>query len=95
MFIKIWEARNKIDVHTSFESFLFTIAYNSTISLLRKRANEQKYLEHLKSIQQIQKVPDFNEADMTHFSKKGAEAITGLIIKEIKTAVPELSEYIK
>jgi RNA polymerase sigma-70 factor (ECF subfamily) len=26
--------------------------------LLRKRANEQKYLEHLKSMQQVQKAPD-------------------------------------
>lgn len=58
VFIKIWESRNKLDAYTSFESFLFTITYNATISLLRKRANEQKYLEHLKSIQQIQKAPD-------------------------------------
>lgn len=58
VFIKIWESRNKIDAHASFESFLFTIAYNRTISLLRKRANEQKYLEHLKYIEQIQKAPD-------------------------------------
>lgn len=58
VFIKIWESRNKLDAYTSFESFLFTIAYNTTISLLRKRANEKKYLEHLKSIQQIQKAPD-------------------------------------
>ncbi len=58
VFVKIWESRNKLDAYTSFESFLFTIAYNTTISLLRKRANEQKYLEHLKSIQQIQKTPD-------------------------------------
>ena len=48
VFVKIWEARGKIDVYSSFESFLFTIAYNATISLLRKRANEKKYLEHLK-----------------------------------------------
>ncbi|MDB4583459.1 RNA polymerase sigma-70 factor [Draconibacterium sp.] len=58
VFIKIWESRNKLDAYTSFESFLFTITYNSTISLLRKRANEQKYLEQLKSIQQIQKAPE-------------------------------------
>lgn len=58
VFINIWKSRNKLDAYTSFESFLFTIAYNTTISLLRKRANEKKYLEHLKSIQQIQKAPD-------------------------------------
>ena len=61
LFIKIWESRNKLDAYTSFESFLFTIAYNTTISLLRKRVNEQKYLKHLKSIQQIQKAPDLTD----------------------------------
>ncbi len=53
VFIKIWEARSKIDVYSSFESFIFTIAYNTTISLLRKRVNEKKYLEHLGSLQQF------------------------------------------
>ena len=50
VFIKIWESRNNIDIYSSFESFLFTIAYNATISLFRKRVNENKYLEHLKSL---------------------------------------------
>lgn len=38
---------------------------------------------------------NFVENDMTHFSKKGADAITDLIIEEMKTAVPELTEYLK
>ena len=69
VFIKIWESRNKIDTFSSFDSFLFTIAYNSTISLLRKRANEKKYIAHLQSIQQIFDAPkvidelQFNELD--------------------------------
>lgn len=53
VFIKIWESRGKIDVYASFESFLFTIAYNSTMSLLRKRVIESKSREFLKSLQQI------------------------------------------
>lgn len=61
VFIKIWESRDKLDPYASFESFLFTITYNTTISLLRKRANEKKYLEYLKSIQQIQNAPDLIE----------------------------------
>ena len=50
VFIKIWENRYKIDVYSSFESFLFTITYNSAMSLLRKRLNEKKYIEHLERI---------------------------------------------
>jgi RNA polymerase sigma-70 factor (ECF subfamily) len=53
VFIKIWEARSKIDVYLSFESFLFTIAYNTTMSLLRKRVSETKSREYLKSQQQF------------------------------------------
>ncbi len=53
VFIKIWGKRKTIDVYSSFESFLFTIAYNATMSLLRKRVTENKYLAYLQSIQQV------------------------------------------
>ncbi len=61
VFMKIWETRNKIDVYSSFESFLFTITYNSAISLLRKRANEKKYLDYLKSLQEVNRAPELTE----------------------------------
>ena len=53
VFIKIWETRNKIDIYSSFDSFIFTVAYNTTISILRKKVSETKYLDQLKSVQQI------------------------------------------
>jgi RNA polymerase sigma-70 factor, ECF subfamily len=67
VFVKIWESRNKINTYASFESFLFTVAYNATISLLRKRANETKYIEHLKLLQQISNAPDL--IDEIHFNE--------------------------
>jgi RNA polymerase sigma-70 factor (ECF subfamily) len=51
VFIKIWENRQKINAYSSFESYLFTVSYNSAISLLRKRIHEKKYLDHLKYLQ--------------------------------------------
>jgi RNA polymerase sigma-70 factor (ECF subfamily) len=51
VFIKVWENRNKIDEYLSFESYLFTITYNSTISFIRKRTKESQYIDYLKSIQ--------------------------------------------
>jgi len=65
VFVKIWEARNRIDVYSSFDSFLFTIAYNSTMSVFRRRITEQKYVEYLKSLQQVENSPDFT--DDIHF----------------------------
>jgi RNA polymerase sigma-70 factor (ECF subfamily) len=57
VFVKLWEARSNIDVYSSFDAFLFTIAYNTTMTLFRKRIKERKYLEYLQSIQQIESAP--------------------------------------
>jgi len=67
VFVKIWENRHKIDAYSSFESFLFTIAYNTTMTLFRKRVNEKKYLEHLKSLQTFEQAPDL--LDEIHFNE--------------------------
>ncbi|AEL28520.1 RNA polymerase sigma factor [Cyclobacterium marinum] len=53
VFIKVWETREKIDLYQSFDSFLFTIAYNATISLLRKRMTVSKSKEFLRNDQEI------------------------------------------
>ncbi|MDD4108854.1 MAG: RNA polymerase sigma-70 factor [Prolixibacteraceae bacterium] len=50
-FMKIWEQREKLDTCSSLDSYLFTIAYNKTVSLLRKRLSERKYVDYLISIQ--------------------------------------------
>ena len=67
VFIKIWENRRKIDVYSSFESYIFTISYNSAISLLRKRVHEKKYLEHLKFSQEFDLTPELT--DEIHFKE--------------------------
>ena len=67
VFIRIWESRKKIDSFTSFESFVFTIAYNTTINLLRKKVNEKRYLEFLKDRQQISSTNEI--IDEIHFKE--------------------------
>lgn len=71
VFIKIWEARNKIDIYSSFESFIFTITYNTTISLLRKRMSEKKYIEYLQSLQKTDFSPEVeNEVFFNELNEK-------------------------
>ena len=45
VFLKIWEKRVTIDEHLSFKSFLFSIAYNETISWLRKEKSEKRRID--------------------------------------------------
>jgi RNA polymerase sigma-70 factor (family 1) len=48
VFIKIWELREKLDDGKLFNSYIFTIAYNSSVSLIRKKISSLKYVEHLR-----------------------------------------------
>jgi len=53
VFLKIWEMRDKIDSYASFDSFLYTISYNKSINLIRKKVTERKYVDYLKSLPEI------------------------------------------
>ena len=46
-YFKIWERRKAIDTNHSFKSYLFSIAYHTTIDLLRERLKERKYREDI------------------------------------------------
>lgn len=67
VFMKIWKSRDKINIYSSFESFLFTIAHNATVNLLKKRATEQQYVEHIKSLQHIEET--YELTDEIHYKE--------------------------
>ncbi|WP_163718508.1 RNA polymerase sigma factor [Mangrovibacterium lignilyticum] len=51
VFVKVWENREKLKAHSAFNSYLFTIGYNTTISFLRRRVHDTRYVEYVKSVQ--------------------------------------------
>ncbi len=67
VFVRIWESRDKLEDYKLLNSYIFTIAYNNSIDLIRKRINNNKYLEHLKYSAVINATPnliseiEFNE----------------------------------
>lgn len=70
VFVKIWESRHKLEDYKLLNSYIFTIAYNNSIDLIRKRINNAKYLEHLKNSAVINVTPnvisqiEFNELNI-------------------------------
>lgn len=67
-FVKVWESRHKLEDYQSLNSYIFTIAYNSSIDLLRKRISSHKYLEHLKKLSVASQLPDsVNEVEYKEF----------------------------
>jgi len=57
VFLCLWENRHKVEKDSSIKSYVFTIAYNSAISIIRKKARESKFIEYLKTIQEINEEP--------------------------------------
>lgn len=51
VFLSLWINRNRIDKNSSAKYYIFTIAYNSAISVIRKKAKEKKFLEYLMTLQ--------------------------------------------
>jgi len=74
VFIKVWEKRNRIDEYLSFESYLFTITYNTTISFIRKKVKENKYIEYVKLMQnpsiQSKTIPEIEYNELKDKSEK-------------------------
>lgn len=71
VFVKIWESRGHIDNFSLFDSYLFTIAYNKTISFIRKRLSEKRYIDHVKSLQNIdENTEPFDDSEFKILSKQ-------------------------
>jgi len=47
IYLKIWSSRKSIESNRSFETYLFAIARNMVVDVMRKRFQKQKYLEEL------------------------------------------------
>jgi RNA polymerase sigma-19 factor, ECF subfamily len=57
VFLNLWENRHKVEKDASIKSFIFTVTYNSAISIIRKKARESEFVEYLKSVQKIGEEP--------------------------------------
>jgi RNA polymerase sigma-70 factor (ECF subfamily) len=78
VFLNLWEYRHKVENDSSIKSYVFTITYNSAISVLRKKVREEKYVEYLKSIQELHEEPVNVEIEYNELSDKLDEIINKL-----------------
>lgn len=47
VFLKVWEQRKKLKTGTSFQSYLFTVAYHDICNIFRRRTVERQFKEKL------------------------------------------------
>ena len=79
VFMKIWESRMKLEDYKLLNSYIFTIAYNGSIDLIRKRISNNKYLEHLKNSASINLSPTIiSQIEFDELNSQVAKLITKL-----------------
>jgi len=78
VFLKLWLNREKVDKAASVKYFVFTIAYHSSISLIRKKLKESKFAEYLLSRQDGEQKPEMLLAEYNELDEKLNQAIDAL-----------------
>ncbi len=78
VFLNFWENRHNIEKDSSIKSYIFTITYNSAISIMRKKARQTEFVEYVKALQQISEEPVSVELEYKELSNKLDEIINKL-----------------
>lgn len=78
VFLSLWENRQKVEKNSSIKSYVFTITYNSAISIIRKKARESQFIEYLKSLPEINEDPVNLKLEYNELANKLDEIIKGL-----------------
>ena len=78
VFLNLWENRDKVVKDSSIKYYLFTIAYNSAISIIRKKVRETHFIEKLKLLQEIYEKPVNIEFEYNELTNKLDDIINKL-----------------
>jgi RNA polymerase sigma-70 factor, ECF subfamily len=82
VYLNFWENRHKVEKDNSVKSYLFTIAYNSAISIIRKKARESVFIEYLRSLQEINEEPVNVELEYRELTNRLDEIIQALPLRQ-------------
>lgn len=78
LFCKIWEDRERLNIHTSFKAYLYRSTYLNCLQYLRKRNSKKQYEEHVK-----------NKSANYHVNKEIEEKEIQIIIQETLLSLPD------
>jgi len=78
VFLNLWENRQKVEKNSSIQYYLFSIAYNSAISVIRKKTREANFIEFLRSLPEITEEAVNVELEYNELTNKLDEIIKAL-----------------
>jgi RNA polymerase sigma-70 factor (ECF subfamily) len=57
VFLNLWLNRENVEKSSSVKYYIFTTAYNSAISVIRKKLKDSTYIEYVKTLQDLMQEP--------------------------------------
>lgn len=78
IFLNLWEHRNDIRKNSSVKYYIFTAAYNSAISLIRRKIRDTRYIEYLKTFREVKHEPVSIELEYRELDVKLEKIIANL-----------------
>lgn len=78
VFLALWMNRGKIGNDASVKYYIFTIAYNTSISVLRRKAKDEKFFEQLKDLQELNAEPDDMQTEYSDLQGRLSEILDAL-----------------
>jgi RNA polymerase sigma-70 factor (ECF subfamily) len=95
VFLKLWENRHEIEKSSSVKSYVFTVTYNSAISLLRKKTSEKRFMEYLKTLQHPDHESVIPQIEYNEFSAKLVQIINALPVRQKEIYLLQREEGLK
>jgi RNA polymerase sigma-70 factor (ECF subfamily) len=78
VFMNLWINRDKIEKDSSVRYYIFSIAYHSSVSIIRGKLRESKFLEQLNQIQDLLQPPADLQMEYRELDEKLNEIINSL-----------------
>ena len=95
VFLNLWENRHEIEKNSSIKSYVFTVTYNSAISLLRKKTSEKRFIEYLKTLQHPDHESVIPQIEYDEFSAKLDQVINALPVRQKEIYLMHREEGLK
>jgi len=78
VFLNLWVNRDKVEKDSSVKYYIFTIAYNSAISIIRKKIKESHFIMDVKKLQDLTEEPVDLQIEYNELNEKLNEIIDAL-----------------
>ena len=82
VFLNLWQNREKADKISSVKYYVFTIAYNSAISIIRKKARESQFIEYVKTLQDMKEEPVDLQFEYKELDERVSAIINSLPVRQ-------------